>query len=161
MLAPQTPLPTFVSHDDEGNLITNETLRGTWCVLYFYPRDNTPGCTQQACSFRDAYAELRQHNVKVYGISTDNAASHAQFKKDFSLPFPLLVDTDHTIAELLDVWVEKSMYGKKYLGIERSTYIINPQGVIVGSYQKVKPADHAPFILKEIKRLQENNLAFS
>ena len=106
------PAPTFTLLDDAGNTVDLAALRGQTVVLYFYPKDDTPGCTTQACGFRDRYAEVTDANALVYGISPDSVASHAKFKKKFSLPFPLLADTDHAVCEAYGVWNEKSMYGK-------------------------------------------------
>jgi peroxiredoxin Q/BCP len=110
-------------------------------VLYFYPKDDTPGCTTQACGFRDRYAEVTDANALVYGISPDSVASHAKFKKKFSLPFPLLADTDHAVCEAYGVWNEKSMYGKKYMGVTRSHVVIGPDGTLVDVQIKVSPEE--------------------
>jgi peroxiredoxin Q/BCP len=109
--------------------------------LYFYPKDDTPGCTTQACGFRDRYAEVTDANALVYGISPDSVASHAKFKKKFSLPFPLLADTDHAVCEAYGVWNEKSMYGKKYMGVTRSHVVIGPDGTLVDVQIKVSPEE--------------------
>lgn len=154
MLTPPVPLPDFNLKDETGAVVTPETLKGHWTVLYFYPRDNTPGCTEQACSIRDGYADIKALGAEVYGISADPEKAHKKFIADHRLPFHLLIDADHVFAEAMDVWVEKSMYGKKYMGMERSTYIVNPEGIIVGAYQKVKTAGHAEFIAQHLRELQ-------
>lgn len=154
MLTTGTSLPDFALPDESGTFVTPSTLRGNWAVLYFYPKDDTPGCTTEACSFQETYADFQKEGVLVYGISKDSAKSHSAFKAKFGLTFPLLVDADQQATNAFDVWVEKSMYGRTYMGIERSTYVVNPEGVIVGAYQKVTPKDHAKLILKEIKKLQ-------
>ena len=136
-----SPAPTFTLLDDAGNTVDLAALRGQTVVLYFYPKDDTPGCTTQACGFRDRYAEVTDANAVVYGISPDSVASHAKFKKKFSLPFPLLADTDHAVCEAYGVWNEKSMYGKKYMGVTRSHVVIGPDGTLVDVQIKVSPED--------------------
>jgi peroxiredoxin Q/BCP len=135
------PAPTFILLDDAGNTVDLAALRGQTVVLYFYPKDDTPGCTTQACGFRDRYAEVTDANAVVFGISPDSVASHAKFKKKFSLPFPLLADTDHAVCEAYGVWNEKSMYGKKYMGVTRSHVVIGPDGTLVDVQIKVSPED--------------------
>lgn len=135
------PAPTFTLLDDAGNTVDLAALRGQTVVLYFYPKDDTPGCTTQACGFRDRYAEVTDANAVVYGISPDSVASHAKFKKKFSLPFPLLADTDHAVCEAYGVWNEKSMYGKKYMGVTRSHVVIGPDGTLVDVQIKVSPEE--------------------
>ena len=135
------PAPTFTLLDDAGNTVDLAALRGQTVVLYFYPKDDTPGCTTQACGFRDRYAEVTDANAVIYGISPDSVASHAKFKKKFSLPFPLLADTDHAVCEAYGVWNEKSMYGKKYMGVTRSHVVIGPDGTLVDVQIKVSPED--------------------
>jgi peroxiredoxin Q/BCP len=135
------PAPTFTLLDDAGNTVDLAALRGQTVVLYFYPKDDTPGCTTQACGFRDRYAEVTDANALVYGISPDSVASHAKFKKKFSLPFPLLADTDHAVCEAYGVWNEKSMYGKKYMGVTRSHVVIGPDGTLVDVQIKVSPEE--------------------
>jgi len=155
MLSIGTPLPNFSLINEQSEVITPGTWKGQWIVLYFYPKDNTPGCTTQACSFRDEYESIRALGAQIYGVSADSVKSHQKFITDQHLPFPLLVDSNHAMADMFETWVEKSMYGKKYMGMERSTYIINPEGVIIGAYQKVKPEGHAQFIAAELRKLQE------
>ncbi|MFN7470884.1 MAG: thioredoxin-dependent thiol peroxidase [Roseiflexaceae bacterium] len=135
------PAPTFTLLDDAGNTVDLAALRGQTVVLYFYPKDDTPGCTTQACGFRDRYAEVTDANAVVFGISPDSVASHAKFKNKFSLPFPLLADTDHAVCEAYGVWNEKSMYGKKYMGVTRSHVVIGPDGTLVDVQIKVSPED--------------------
>ena len=135
------PAPTFTLLDDAGNTVELAALRGQTVVLYFYPKDDTPGCTTQACGFRDRYAEVTDANAVVFGISPDSVASHAKFKKKFGLPFPLLADTDHTVCEAYGVWNEKSMYGKKYMGVTRSHVVIGPDGTLVDVQIKVSPEE--------------------
>jgi peroxiredoxin Q/BCP len=116
-------------------------------IVYFYPKDDTPGCTVEACTFRDEHSAFLKKGCVVLGVSPDNAKSHTKFIEKFSLPFPLLSDTDKKISEAYHVWVEKSMYGKKYMGVERSTFVIDPAGKLKAIYRKVKPAEHIADIL--------------
>ncbi|MDW8343513.1 MAG: thioredoxin-dependent thiol peroxidase [Verrucomicrobiae bacterium] len=124
-----------------------EANRGKTVVLYFYPKDFTPGCTQEACEFRDAHEKLRRRGAVVLGISPDSNSSHAKFAAEHKLPFTLVADEDHRICEAYGVWKEKSMYGKKYMGVERSTFLIGPDGRITKIWRKVKPQGHADEVL--------------
>lgn len=133
--------PDFTATTDSGKPVKLSDYRGKRVVLYFYPKDDTPGCTTQACGFRDAYPQIEEKNAVVLGVSPDNEKSHVKFKSKFNLPFTLLVDTDHAIAEAYGVWGEKSMYGKKYMGIIRSNFVIDEQGKIVKTMYNVKPAE--------------------
>lgn len=130
--------PDFETVTDTGEKVKLSDYRGQRVVLYFYPKDDTPGCTTQACNFRDGYADIQAHNAVVLGVSPDSVESHKKFKSKFSLPFPLLVDEDHAIAEAYGVWGEKSMYGKKYTGIIRSHFVIDENGKIVDTQYNVK-----------------------
>ena len=142
-LKPGDPAPEFQTVDEQGNPVHLQDLRGKRVVIYFYPKDNTPGCTTQACSFRDLYGDLGQRNAVVLGVSGDSAKSHQSFRNKFSLPFPLLIDQDHKIAEAYDVWREKSLYGRKYLGILRSHFVIDEEGKIVEAKYNVRAAESA------------------
>lgn len=122
--------PEVLGHDENGQEIRLEQFQGQKLVLYFYPKDNTGGCTAEACSIRDNYSELRKKGYAVVGVSVDSAASHQKFKAKYELPFPLIADTEHTLVEQMGVWAEKSMYGRKYFGTLRTTFIINEEGVI-------------------------------
>jgi peroxiredoxin Q/BCP len=124
--------------------------KGKTIVLYFYPRDNTSGCTTEACEFRDAQTKIGAKNAVVLGVSPDSAKSHEKFATKFSLPFTLVPDEDHRICEVYGVWKEKSMYGKKYMGVERTTFVIGPDGRIRKIFRKVKPAGHAEEVLVAI-----------
>jgi peroxiredoxin Q/BCP len=137
------PAPSFSAQADDGRVVTLESLRGRFVVLYFYPKDDTPGCTTEACELRDAFPRFDSADATIIGVSPDSVASHVKFKKKFSLPFTLLADTDHAIAESYGVWKEKSMYGRTYLGVERSTFLIDPTGIITHVWRKVKPDGHA------------------
>jgi thioredoxin-dependent peroxiredoxin len=137
-----TKLPAFNLSGSDGALHSAKTLRGAPAVLYFYPKDATPGCTQEACDFRDQHAALRKLGVAVFGVSPDGLPSHAKFIAKQHLPFTLLADPEHALAEALGVWGEKKLYGRTFLGIIRSTFLINAEGVIVREWRKVKVAGH-------------------
>ena len=141
------PAPDFTLDSDAGEPVTLSSLRGKPVVLYFYPKDDTPGCTKQACGIRDAWGEFERRGAVVLGVSPDSDASHVSFKQKFDLPFTLLADPDHAIAEAYGVWVEKSMYGKTYMGVERSTFVIGADGTVVEVMRKVKPETHADDVL--------------
>ena len=135
-----------------GQEVSLDKLRGTPVVLYFYPKDDTPGCTIQACSLRDSWGDLRGH-AKVFGISVDSTRSHEKFIEKYKLPFPLLSDAEKEIVNAYGVWVEKSMYGKKYMGTERSTFVIDGAGRIAAIFRKVKPEDHVTIVQEALKKL--------
>ncbi len=147
MLQEGDPAPDFSLVSDSGERVTLNSLRGKRVLLYFYPKDDTPGCTTQACGIRDAWGDFQRAGAAVFGISPDSEASHAKFRAKFALPFALLADPDHVIAETYGVWVEKSMYGRKYMGVERSTFVIDADGKIRKIMRKVKPATHADDVL--------------
>ena len=128
MLQEGTPAPDFELESDDGATVRLSDLRGKPVVLYFYPKDNTPGCTKQACGFRDAYGEYEQRGAVVLGVSPDDVASHVKFKQKYELPFTLLADPEHEVAERYGVWGEKSFAGRTYMGIIRSTFVIDPEG---------------------------------
>jgi peroxiredoxin Q/BCP len=133
----------------DGKEVKLADFAGSTLVLYFYPKDDTPGCTVQACDVRDSWREI-QLKAELFGLSTDSAESHKAFIEKHGLPFPLLSDPNHEILNAYQVWVEKSMYGKKYMGTERTTYVIGPDQRIKAILKKVKPADHVPQLLKEL-----------
>lgn len=135
--------PDFETIDQNGKTIKLSDLRGQKVLLYFYPKDNTPTCTQQACNIRDNYEAFLEAGIKVYGVSINNAKSHQNFIKKQDLPFDLLVDEDHVINELYQVWVEKSMYGKTYMGTARTSFVINEEGIIDKIIDKVKAKEHS------------------
>lgn len=135
--------PDFKAQDDEGNTVTLSSLRGRPVVLFFYPKDDTSGCTVEACSFRDALPRFTGVNAAVLGVSPDSAKSHRKFKEKFQLPYPLVVDENHAIADAYGVWAEKSMYGRKYWGNLRTTFVIDSNGRVARVFEKVKPEDHA------------------
>jgi len=139
--------PEFELRSDTGETVTLSSLRGRPVVLYFYPRDNTPGCTTQACGIRDAWHEFEQAGAVVLGVSPDGVDSHEGFKRDFELPFTLLADPDHAVAEAYGAWGEKKNYGRTYEGILRTTFVIGADGVVRKVFQNVKPATHAADVL--------------
>jgi peroxiredoxin Q/BCP len=141
------PAPDFALTSDKGEVVSLSDLRGRPIVLYFYPRDDTPGCTAQACGIRDVWTELQKKGAVVLGVSPDSPKKHAKFKEKHGLPFALLSDEDHEVAESYGTWVEKSMYGKKYMGMERSTFVIDADGNVTTIMRKVKPAEHADDVL--------------
>ncbi|WP_324677874.1 thioredoxin-dependent thiol peroxidase [Hymenobacter sp. GOD-10R] len=141
------PAPSFEAIDQDGNLIRLTDLRGKKVALYFYPKDDTPGCTAQACNLRDHSEELTAKNVQVIGVSVDSEKSHKKFALKYELPFPLLVDTDKKIVEAYGVWQEKSMYGRKYMGTMRTTFLIDEQGIIEKIIEKVDTKNHATQLL--------------
>jgi peroxiredoxin Q/BCP len=145
--------PAFTLLDDAGNKVRLSELKGNPVVLYFYPRDNTPGCTKEACALRDRWAELKKLKVQLFGISTDTAASHTKFKEKFDLPFPLLVDENHAMAEKYGAWREKNMYGKKSMGIQRSTYVIDAQGKVAKLFKRVRVDGHDQQIIDALNEL--------
>jgi peroxiredoxin Q/BCP len=141
------PAPEFELTSDSGEAVSLASLRGQPVVLYFYPKDDTPGCTAQACGIRDAWGEFQRAGAVVLGVSADDAASHARFREKYGLPFPLLADTDHRVSEAYGVWGEKKLYGKTYMGIERSTFVIDADGTVARVMRKVKPDTHADDVL--------------
>jgi peroxiredoxin Q/BCP len=147
--------PVFIAETDEGSQISLSDFSGKWIVLYFYPKDNTPGCTQEACDFRDNMERITSVGAVVLGVSPDSAKSHAGFKTKQNLNFSLIADPDKAICNLYDVIGEKSMYGKKYLGVIRTTYIISPKGEIADVISNVKVKGHVDEIIETLKVLQK------
>lgn len=150
MLTEGTIAPDFRLQADDGREISLSDYRGKKVVLYFYPKDNTPGCTTEACSFRDGHSELVAAGAIVLGVSPDSIKSHVNFKTKFDLPFALLSDPDHEVAEMYGAWGEKKRYGRTYMGIIRSTFIIDEQGVIAKVFPKVTPKDHSQQVLEAL-----------
>ena len=145
--------PEFSLQSDSGETVTLAGLKGKPVVLYFYPKDDTPGCTVEACEFRDTWADVKKTGAVVLGVSPDDVKSHEKFKTKFNLPFPLLADQDHAVAEAYGAWGEKSMYGKTYNGILRTTFVIGPDGKIARVFEKVKPKGHAAEVLDALKEI--------
>jgi peroxiredoxin Q/BCP len=142
--------PDFTLADQHGKKVTLSKLKGSPVVIYFYPKDDTPGCTKEACDFRDSFASYKQAGATILGISPDSAESHAKFSKKFDLPFTLLADDDKKVCEAYGVWKEKSMYGKKYMGVERTTFVIDAKGIVRRVFPKVKVDGHSSTVLDAI-----------
>jgi peroxiredoxin Q/BCP len=147
MIEEGKPAPDFELRSDSGETIKLSALRGKPVVLYFYPKDDTPGCTTQACGIRDAYGEFERAGAVVLGVSPDDEGSHVKFKDKFELPFALLADTDHSVAEQYGVWGERSYAGKTYMGVSRSTFVIGADGTVTTVMRDVKPDTHADDVL--------------
>lgn len=142
--------PEFELMDNEGKLHKLSDYQGQTIVVYFYPKDDTPGCTKEACSFRDAYADFREAGIEVIGISPDNEKSHSKFIQKYELPFVLLSDPDHQVCEAFGVWGLKKYMGREYEGVYRTTFVIGPDGVVKRVFENVKPADHSHEVLAEV-----------
>jgi thioredoxin-dependent peroxiredoxin len=149
-LAPGDPAPDFTLPDQEGNPVTLSDLKGKTVVLYFYPKADTPGCTTQACGVRDHRGDYEAADAVVLGVSPDAVTATSKFDQKYGLGFPLLADEGHKVAEQYGVWVKKSMYGREYMGNERTTFVIAPDGTIKDILHKVKPADHDDLVLAAI-----------
>ncbi len=147
MIEEGRPAPDFSLTSDSSEEIRLSKLRGQPVVLYFYPRDDTPGCTRQVCGIRDAWGEFEKRGAVVLGVSPDSPRKHSKFRKKYGLPFTLLADEDHAVAEAYGVWVQKNLLGKKYMGIERSTFVIDADGDIAKVMRSVKPDTHADDVL--------------
>lgn len=150
MLAIGTKAPSFELLDQDGQKHSLQEYKGKKVILYFYPKDNTSGCTKEACEFKENYPQFQEKGAVILGISKDSVTSHKKFQEAFQLPFTLLSDPDLEAIRAYEVWVEKSMYGRKYMGVERSTYLINEEGIIEKIFQKVKPTNHSKDVLKEL-----------
>ena len=155
MLTVGTQAPDFTLLDQDGQEVKLSNYRGSKVVLYFYSRDNTPGCTRQACAFRDASAEYQAKDIKVFGISKDSVKSHKNFATKQELPFHLLSDPEHVVIEAYDVWKEKKLYGKVSMGVVRTTYVIDEEGLIEKVFEKVKPDHNAVEILEYLEESKE------
>jgi peroxiredoxin Q/BCP len=153
LVEPSQPAPEFTLPDGTGRPRRLEDFRGSWVVLYFYPRDATPGCTTEACDFRDAMNDLKQADAVVLGVSPDDAASHTKFAQKQALNFPLLADTNQKVCQDYGVWKEKSMYGKTFMGVARTTYLIDPDGNVAYRWDKVKVKGHVDAVLAKLKEL--------
>jgi peroxiredoxin Q/BCP len=145
--------PDFTLPADDGGKVKLSDLRGKPVVLYFYPKDDTPGCTKEACAFRDRSQDLKTKGAVILGVSPDDVASHGEFRDKYSLNFPLLADTDHQVAEIYGAWREKNMYGKKSMGIQRSTFLIGPDGTVRKLWKKVSVDGHDEDVLTALGRL--------
>lgn len=147
MIKEGSTAPAFQVKNTDGETVRLKDLRGRKVVLYFYPKDDTPGCTKEACSFRDAFSDFKKRGIEVLGISTDSEASHKKFTAKFKLPFTLLADTDHTIADAYGVYGEKKFMGRTYMGVKRMTFLIDEKGKVKKVFEKVKPEEHAQEVL--------------
>ena len=154
-LSVHRPAPNFTLPDQDEINHTLSDYQGQWVLLYFYPKDDTPGCTKEACSFRDNFPKFGNLNIKIFGVSCDTVESHKKFVQKYNLPFSLLSDMDKKVVEEYGVWAEKSFMGKKYMGISRSSVLIDPGGKIAKIYEEVKPADHADEVMKDLLELQK------
>ncbi|MEK7602068.1 MAG: thioredoxin-dependent thiol peroxidase [Patescibacteria group bacterium] len=149
--AVHTKAPDFTLPDQDGKMHTLSALKGSWVLIYFYPKDDTPGCTKQACMLRDAEPDFSKLNAVVLGVSADSIAKHKKFVDKYGLPFPLLADEDKKVVKAYDVWQLKKMMGREYEGIVRTSFLINPKGEIEKIYEKVKPEMHAEMVLADLK----------
>jgi thioredoxin-dependent peroxiredoxin len=147
MIEEGKPAPDFELSTDSGETVRLSELRGKPVIVYFYPKDDTPGCTTQACGIRDAWTDFKKSGAVVLGVSPDDESSHAKFRDKYSLPFTLLADTDHKLTEQYGFWVEKKNYGKTYMGVERSTVVIDAEGNVAKIFRRVKPEAHANQVL--------------
>ena len=143
--------PEFESSDQNGNVIKLSNFKGSKVILYFYPKDDTTGCTKEACDFREAYSAFQKLGVEVIGVSPDPVKKHDKFKAKYDLPFPLLSDEEKTVVSEYGVWVEKSMYGRKYMGVERSTFLIGADGKVKAAWRKVKVPGHVDAVMKALQ----------
>jgi peroxiredoxin Q/BCP len=148
MLKEGASAPAFTTKDANGETVKLKDLRGQKVVLYFYPKDDTPGCTKEACSFRDEFAEFKKRGIRVLGISPDSETSHKKFTAKYKLPFTLLTDTDHRIADAYGTYGQKKFMGRTYMGINRTTFLIDEKGKVRRVFEKVKPEEHAREVLE-------------
>jgi peroxiredoxin Q/BCP len=151
MPAPGDPAPDFSLRDDGGRIHRLSDRRGRWTLVYFYPADDTPGCTTEACQFRDAHAGILDEDAEVWGISPDGAASHARFRAKFELPFTLLSDEDHAVAEAYGAWTLKKSYGRESMGIQRSSFLVDPEGRVARAWNKVTADGHATQVVQALR----------
>jgi peroxiredoxin Q/BCP len=147
MLKEGSKAPDFSAKNSNGETVKLKDLRGRKVVLYFYPKDDTPGCTKEACSFRDAFSEFKKRGIEILGVSVDSEASHQKFTAKYKLPFTLLSDKDHSIADAYGVYGEKKFMGRTYMGVKRMTFLIDEKGKIKKVFEKVKPEEHATDVL--------------
>lgn len=150
-----TLAPDFTLSDQNAKMHTLSSCRGQWVLVYFYPKDDTPGCTAQACDIRDVFPQFQKMNARVFGISVDSEKSHEKFAAKYGLPFTLLADTDKKTAEAYGVWGKKNFMGREYMGIARTSFLISPQGIIVKVYEKVKPKAHAGEVLDDLGKFDK------
>ena len=153
MLSENSKAPDFELQDENGKLHKLSDYAGKPVVLYFYPKDDTPGCTIEACNFRDNYSDFEKAHIQILGVSVDSVQSHKKFKEKYALPFPLLSDADHKVVEQYEVWKEKKMMGKTFMGITRTTYIIDRNGKIAKVFKDVKPSEHSREVMDALDDL--------
>ena len=144
------PVPPFEMTADDGSPVSSESLRGRRYVIYFYPKDDTPGCTKQACGIRDSFGAVTAAGIDVFGVSPDSVKSHVKFRAKYDLPYPLLADADHHVADAYGVWVDKTYMGRSYQGVERSSFIIGADGRIEHVLERVKPMEHVDLVLEAL-----------
>lgn len=149
-----TPIPSFSLPDADGKQLRSSQWAGSPLVIYFYPKDDTPGCTKQACAFRDAASELKRLGANLVGISADSSSSHARFREKYDLDFPLLADVDHVVSQMFGAYREKNMYGKKSMGIQRSTFLVDSKGVIAKVWKRVQVAGHDKQVIAALQSLR-------
>ncbi len=152
-ISAENPAPDFALPDDTGKTRRLSDFRGKPLILYFYPADDTPGCTKEACNFRDDYSAYVKSGVTILGVSPDSVASHVKFKEKYQLPFPLLADEGHKVCDKYGVWGPKKMMGREYEGVLRTTFLIDPKGQIARVFENVKPAEHSTEVLAALKQL--------
>jgi peroxiredoxin Q/BCP len=150
-------LPRFSLPADDGSVVSSDSLKGRSTVIYFYPKDDTTGCTKEACEFRDAFPRFSQTDARIIGVSPDSVASHVKFKAKYALPFQLLADEKHSLADSFGVWKEKSMYGRKFMGVERTTVIVDAEGRIARIFPKVSVAGHVAEVEDTLRELARSN----
>ena len=155
-IEPGQKAPAFTLTSDDGSKVRLADLAGSPVVLYFYPKDDTPGCTKEACALRDLKKDLQKHGAKVFGVSADDVASHVKFRDKFKLNFPLLADVDHAVAEKYGAWREKNMYGNVSMGIQRSTYLIDAKGKVAKVWKRVQVDGHDQKVLEALEELQND-----
>ena len=153
-IKPNHKPPNFSLPDENGKLHKLSDFKGKFVVLYFYPRDNTSGCTTEACKFRDDYGAYQEAGIEIIGVSPDSSDSHAKFKAKYQLPFTLLVDKTHEVCDAYGVWAKKKIMGYEYFGVQRTTFVINKEGLIVKVFEGVRPAEHSKEVLAEIAKLK-------
>ncbi len=154
-ISPNQPAPNFQLPDQEGQLHSLSDYLGKWVLLYFYPKDDTPGCTREACELRDAWSEFQEVNAVVLGVSADSVESHQKFVTKHQLPFTVLSDPEKQVIKEYGAWGEKKMFNNTFLGIQRSSVLIDPEGKVAKIYEKVKPAEHAKQVLKDLRKLKQ------
>ncbi len=149
-----TKAPAFSASDQAGNIRSLKEYLGKWVILYFYPKDDTPGCTKEACAFRDGFHKFKRAGVEILGVSVDSVKKHQKFVEKYNLPFTLLSDESKSIVEAYGVWGKKKFMGREYLGTNRVSYLIDPKGKIAKAYESVKPDEHADEVLSDVKDLK-------